>query len=419
MNIKRIEYVKEFLTEQMNHWMLFPLALTVMGISRELTGMSSPDLPVWVLCGIFPLAFFVLRCKFRRFYLFALLHIGAVGGVVLAASAAGASLRGGICVVSAFVYALHSILLQLKKDVLYSEPIQLPVGVVISVMCLLLQHYQGTDEWDAYYSLALIGAIALFFVIFYLQRYLDFLSVNKSSAGYLPASEMFRSGLGLALGYTLLGTVLLAAFTHFKGFSDFVQYVKELLLRFLRFLFSMLPGGGQEELMPVPEEIGGPPMDEVFPREEPFWLWEVLWQIVMLAAVAGILFVAVKMLIRLIKWLQEFLVLRRPRENIQEEEAFDIRERCEIEKTQERKKQNPFGAFSCRERIRKLYKKKLLSASVQMPERERNRLGYDTAREWERKLDAGGMAEIYERARYSEREVTGADVKKMKEACRS
>ncbi len=46
---------------------------------------------------------------------------------------------------------------------------------------------------------------------------------------------------------------------------------------------------------------------------------------------------------------------------------------------------------------------------------DKSGLGLYTAREWERKLEVNGMAELYERARYSDREITGADVKRMKE----
>lgn len=417
MHMKKVEYGKEFLTQQMNHWMLFPMVLTALGIRRELTGRGSPEVLLWALCSAFPLIFFAFRCRVRRFYLFALLHMGVVGGAVLL-SWSLPSLEGVLCVLCAAAYALYSIFLQMKKDALYTEPIQLPVGVTISVLSLLLQHYQGVDDWDAWYSFTLIGTIALFFIIFYLQRYLDFLAVNKSSAGYLPASEMLRSGLGLALGYTLLGAFLLAAVTHSDLFSGVVRYVKEAFLRLLRYLFSLLPESGPGDVMPLPEATEDLSMAGTLPREGPFWLWEVLWRIVETAALLALVFLAAKLLLRFLKWLRQYLVLRKPGGELQEEEAFDLRERCGIEKTQDKKKQKRFDIFSHRERIRRLYKKKLLAASMVMSERERGRLEYDTAREWEARLDAEGMAELYEQARYSRREVTGADVKRMKDACR-
>jgi len=417
MNIKRLEYVKEFLTEQMNHWMLFPLALTYMSFNRELAGMRKPDLLLWALCSVFPLVFFVFRCTVKRFSAFVLLHI-AVAALTVIFSALG-SIRGIICVFAVFGYAVHSIILQLKKGRLYCEPVQLPVAVLISAVTMVLQGqtYHGRNSWDSYYSLILIAAMGLFFIIFYLQRYLDFLAVNKSSTGYMPASEMLHSGLGLTLGYTLFGTAILVISTHFGWFSEIMNDVGNFLLWLLKLIFAKLPKGEPGTDRIIDEGVGELPTDVLPPNNEPFWLWNVLWQIVEMIFLIAIAFMAVKLLVRLLRWLQG-LVFRRPVENIQEENAYDVREKCVIEKTPEKKKQKFFASLSYRERIRKLYKRKLLSVSPLMPERERARLEYDTAREWERKLKTEGMAEIYEQARYSSHEVNGIDVKRMREACR-
>ena len=61
MSLKKIQLICEVLTEQMNHWMLFPIALTIMEMTRGQTGMEKPDMLLWVLCSLFPLLFFVLR----------------------------------------------------------------------------------------------------------------------------------------------------------------------------------------------------------------------------------------------------------------------------------------------------------------------------------------------------------------------
>lgn len=414
MKVKHIEYAKEVLTEQMNHWMLFPLVLTVMGVSRKVTGIHKPDLFLWELCSIFPLIMFIIRHKVSRFYIFALLHAGIVG-LVLGLHYI-LSFGGGICVAAAFVYAASSLRMQMRGR-LYSESIPLPVGVAVSAVAILLQHYQGTDNWDAYYTITLIGTIALFFIIFYLQRYLDFLAVNQSSAGYLPASEMFRSGLGLTLGYTLLGTVVLFISTHFTWLSDILHYAKDFLIWLLRLLFSNLSQSTPEE-DEIINQVVDTPIDNILPGDEPFWLLEVIWQIIGFIILAAVIVVLAKLLFKFIRWLLAYLVMHRAKEDIQEENAFDIREKCDLEKSTKKKKESFFGSFSYRERIRKLYKKKLLSASIQMSEQEKNRLTYDTAREWEGKLKTKGMAALYEQARYSDHEMTGTDVKKMREACK-
>ncbi len=418
MNIKRIEYLKEFLTEQMNHWMLFPLALTFMGLDRELTGMHKPDLPFWFFLSVIPLIFFVFRCMFKRFYLFALQHI-AVMGIVIFISKPG-SMHGIISVSFTFLYALLSLFLLLKKKTVYCDPIQLPVGVIISAVAMALQwwHYEGQDSWDTYYFMALIASIALFFIIFYLQRYLDFLVVNRSSTGYLPASEMLRSGLGLAVGYTLFGTAILIVSTHFGWFSKIAQYIANVILGIFKWIFSGLPKV-ESEVIPEVTDWYGDVITPELPQNETFWLWNIIGKIVGYIFLLAIAYVTVKFLIRFLKWLQNFMFYHKPSEDLQEDEVYDEREPCDVEKEFGKKKLSFFTALSPREKIRKLYKKRLLSAAIVMPERESARLEYETAREWERKLETEGMADIYEQARYSRREVTAADVKKMRYACRN
>ena len=109
------------------------------------------------------------------------------------------------------------------------------------------------------------------------------------------------------------------------------------------------------------------------------------------------------------------MVFRYQDQEIQTGEAYDFREKCEIVKDKDRKISGLFTALSPRERIRKLYKKKLTGASARMDAQDKDSLGFHTAREWESKLDLSGMAELYEQARYSNREITGADVKRMKD----
>ena len=75
--------------------------------------------------------------------------------------------------------------------------------------------------------------------------------------------------------------------------------------------------------------------------------------------------------------------------------------------------------FSPTERIRRIYKKKLLASAYLMSEAEREKLGIRTAKEWEKFLKTNGMATIYEDARYSGHVLSSEDVKRMKEACKS
>lgn len=414
MNIKRIEIVNEFLTEQMNHWMLFPLLLTVMGVVKKLLGMGEPSLALWALCSLIPLAFFVFRCRVRNLLLFLLAHLGTAA-LVFALSGQSVLTRL-VCTACVIGYIIQSLLLRLKHSAIYSEGMPLVVGVVLSAVTALFQYYQGTRGWENYYNIALIGVIALYFIIYFMDHYLDFLSMNKSSAGFLPAAEMFHSGMGLVLGYTLAGVGILVLSTQFEWLAGILRPIGDLLLKFLRFLFSR--GSHSEEFSEIaPAEMPSGDMGGMGlpPAEEPFWFWQVLEVIAIVLFGAAVLVGIGVLLWKLFKLVQKYMVFRYQDQEIQTGEAYDFREKCEIVKDKDRKISGLFTALSPRERIRKLYKKKLTGASARMDAQDKDSLGFHTAREWESKLDLSGMAELYEQARYSNREITGADVKRMKD----
>ena len=102
---------------------------------------------------------------------------------------------------------------------------------------------------------------------------------------------------------------------------------------------------------------------------------------------------------KLFRLIQKYMVFGYKERAVDTGEAYDLREKCEIEKDSGKKTRNPFSAFSPRERIRKLYKKKLTAATARNNLLNKNSPGLYTAREWERKLELSGMADIYEQAR--------------------
>ena len=97
----------------------------------------------------------------------------------------------------------------------------------------------------------------------------------------------------------------------------------------------------------------------------------------------------------------------------------DIRESCAIEK---RGKESPgwFAFLNNRERIRKIYRKQVLKHKDSIVgDRSVGALEYMTAQECCRKLpeekdSAGALKDIYEKARYSEQDITSDDVRRIK-----
>ena len=188
-----------------------------------------------------------------------------------------------------------------------------------------------------------------------------------------------------------------------------------------RILFMLLPKGGDAgELIPM-ENTGSNDASglEGLPVGEAFWLWELLEYaavILFFCGCACVLFRAVKWLIRYVK--EKFDSNKTDSGNIHtgQEDVFDVREKCRIEKKEHNgSRAGLFQRFTPVERVRRLYKKRVLSGRLE--KEDRDKLKYMTARECGDALSLPDMAGLYEQARYSDRETTAEDVKRMKLAC--
>ena len=422
MNPKKLEYFTEFLIEQMNHWMLFPLALAVMGFSRQAENFyARPDMLAWILCSLFPLALFWQRSRISSFTRLVPAHLFTAAFAFLI-PVQNPSTGRVVCVGSAVLYVLLSFRLYLKKQTIFSSPVQLPVALMISCFSILLHRdaFQGAGNWKRYCFLPLIFSFGLFFVILFLKRYEDFLNANHSSAGYLPDTEILHSGLGLAVTYTLTVVFIMISAVYLSFFKTIGDWIKDKFLIFLRWLLQKLPKSNVIEEYPAKDIdfgfSGGLPISQ---GRTTFWLWTLLEYI----AIAGLLLLlcvfAFKMLLRFIAYIRSRLFLSKRAVPEEEEEVWDIREKFETPKKAARRHGRRTGPLSYGERIRKLYKKKLLASRArgQMARQDGDHLHIYTAREWEQKLSANGMAALYESARYSEREMNAEDLQAMKQAC--
>lgn len=411
----RIEIITEFLVEQMNHWMLFPLAITVMGLASEHTGCTKPDFTMWILTGFLPFLFFLARTNLQHFAAFLGAHI-AICVLTLVIPSADICSRV-LCILFTSIYFVYSFYLRLKGRSPYALPFHPAAAAGLSAAAVILLHYQGLKAWDKYSVFLLIGVFALYFVIYYLKHYLEFLAVNQGSTGYLPAGEMFRSGLGLVLGYTLISTIVMVLSINVVWLEKLTAALKKALFALLRAFFSLFDAseGHQEITSPGASPIMLGDAAPLPADEESFWLWKVL-EILLTAAIACLLlYGCIRLLITLVRFIRERFAPGLGRKIKEETEHNpDIREKCEVIKKSKNGGRISFGFLSPRARIRKIYKNKLLSSD----DLSRSNPGLLTARESERRLQAKGMADIYERARYSYGKVTAEDVRGMKDACK-
>lgn len=421
---ERLKLVIEILTSQMNHWIFFAFVMAVRGITMGFMGNSTgdePDFLLWAVCGLVPIAFFLVRCYAERLWLFVLYH----GAVLAVLSAAALLYRNGtvICAVCAVVYTICSLKMRLgENSAVYSEGIHPLAAVGLSAAANFLFHIEdGMPDWDRYYLFILIGVLACYMIIYYLKHYLNFLRLNESSAGYLPAGEMLSAGMGLILPYTLFGVMILLLSLNVDWLEPIFRVLTKGLKEVLRFIFRLLSvSDAAEEPISVEKSISYSPEAEMLspPEAENFWLWEVLEYAVLILFACGCVFALVKGLRWLVRYLREHFGRNAAGENIitGREDVLDVREKCSIEKSGSGSKSlSLFRIFTPVERVRRLYKKRVLSGKDGI--KDRGTLKVMTARECGEALSLPNMARLYEQARYSDKEITSEDVRRMKLAC--
>ncbi|MCM1189058.1 MAG: hypothetical protein NC541_07145 [bacterium] len=414
MKEQYLNFTTEFLVEQMNHWMLFPAVTAV----SFFAGADRPDILLWALTGLFPVLFFLIRGRLQKLRFLLAAHFAAVApAFFIPADVAGRLL----CVLCAFGYLIYSLSLRLKRKELYTLPCHPFLAVAVTAVSFLLHRYQGRiDGWEHYYIIALIGFFFLYSIVQYLQHFADFLTLNRSTAGYLPAEDMLRSGLGLVLGYAFFGVLVMALSINITWLDGLVQALKQGLLSLLRAFFTFLAQSGEPGEF-IPEGTSSAQEPFLLPEaEETFWLWRVLEFLFTAALVCVFFYLVIKALIRFIRFLRRFFLgglLRRETE-ANTEAATDVREKC----TPSKQKRRAGGglSFSLRDpafRVRRLYKKTVLSDALPGDKSDSRLFSRLTAREWEGRLHLDGMAEIYEKARYSGKKTTAEDVRRMKAVC--
>ena len=413
MRRTKIILLRELLVTQMNFWALFPVMLTLLILSGVMQGKAAPVLIWCLLMSLLPFALYFLRQYVPSPGVFIALHIGIIVFLHLVLVDSGmirfASVGMGI------VFIVNSIYLRLRFDQ-DDDKVMSPVGaVLIAGGCFLLLQYQGQLQWKGFVCFLLILVLCLYFLIYYIEEYLSFLSVNEGSAGHIPEKEIFRSGMKLALGYTVLGALILfltADITWLKGITDLL---KQVLIAFVSIVIYLFMSTGKPmELRYQQSGQGGGPL---FPNDasESFWLWNVLTYITLLAIGVGIMIAAYKGIRSAIRylhgnWEHKFQGTQTP----QLSDDNDRRERLQTDGFSKKRGRILPKFLSVNERVRRLYHKQALRLGT-----DSDRLRRMTARECAGRLQMPVLGETYEKARYSGQECTTAELKRMKAECKT
>lgn len=409
MKKERIIMIRELLVTQMTHWLLFLLAVTVLG----LVSAKEPVIWKWSVLGLVPYLLFLIRRYSNHFLVFMGSHIAFILLLtVIPYVDLAEQIAFYVCVIG---YVAYSFYLRVRTKKRLTGVINPIAGVGAAAVCRLFQHYQGIPEWEKYYVVPVILFLCFYFIQMYLEQYQHFLIVNDSSTGHIPEKAIFRSGVSLVSLFSV-GTAILLLLTSDVGWVGRIATVlKNILIWVLRLLFR---GGGEEVEEILPQETTHQKQDHgMMPTEEaePALIWVILEKLVMIAMAVAFAALIIWAVYSLIKFLHDRFQSRIVTDEEELENTTDIREKCEIERR--RSKKHPFfGFLSTKERIRRIYKKEVWTGRWQLAkDGSPDVLRRLTAKECGEGLARNRLAQVYEKARYSQEECTSEDIRRAKE----
>ena len=408
MKKDRILMLQELLVTQMNHWILFLIVVTILGVIRA----DRPVLWKWVLVSLVPLLFGIVRRYSNHFLIFVISHVLPLAFLIMVPSEAWIE-KMALMLLGAG-YVAYSFYLRIKTEDRLDGVLNPAAAVGIAGVGLLLQHYQGNREWESYYVPPVIIFLGLYFIQLYLEQYLHFMIVNDSSKGRIPEKQMFRSGITLVMIFSAAVMVVLLLTSDIGWVGEIASVLKMVLIWLLRLLLT-----GQEVTEEVPMEE-----QEVVPKQDTGWMpvedaepsmfWLVLEKIVIVLVYVALIALCLLAIYALVTFLYNRFQQTLDKDKDEPDEVNDIREKCEVERF--RKERKPLFEFlSTRERIRRMYKKEVWAARMKLvTDGSPAFLKKLTAKECGKAMEREELAKVYEKARYSEEECTGEDIRKAK-----
>lgn len=410
MKKRIIEISREILVILMNHWVFALAALTLMGIFP----VEKPYVALWPFLSVIPVAFYAIREKVQKFYLFFLLHFAFLALAVLVPL----ELFPKICIILiTAVYIILSVRIRILEGVTRVEQFH-PIFMVVAmaVLSMALQRF-SEKNWQWIY----VAAVLLYFVCYFLRSFLldyeQFLVFNASSASNLPEKAVFRSGMKQTLLFisVSVGVMLLAAGV--KGLAALGNMLKNGLLGILRFLFSLLPEEAEvkEEIVEeviVPSAQSG--MQELMPAGEAGKFWVILQEILLVLVTVGTIVAAVWALVKFCKYLWDRFHRSSEQVWMDSDSVRDIRENCQIERGSVRKSRIPLFRDN-REKVRRIYRSRILKRKAEIIGAQPSEiLAYFTAGECCQAISERELERVYEKARYTEEDISVEEVKRAR-----
>lgn len=410
MNSTRYYYFREYFISQTNHWFFYVAVLLYS--ATQLENPTVGDGICWFILGFLPLILYIIRDSVEQFAIVAVLHLLLFSSIFFL-PVSDPSVRR-IFMMFSLLYSAASFLKALSSTGKLSRAV--PLYISLPIYAVVPFYYDIKEIPVSYfpYCMAMILFILNWFLAFFLDKYLYFIAVNTETASTMPKERIFRSGLKFSVLYLSIAGSILTLISIFTIPGQFYRDVRLWFRDKLKMLLSLLLSGYvPDENGPLPTELANDVATGAFTPESggPAFFWVIMEYVAkfFLSILLPVAFIYI--VYRLLRFLLRIRYHFSPEEEEAEEDE-DIHESLSPKSTpifQEEKEK----FMSITQQIRFLFKRKALSTTD-----EPESLRCVTAREFAEEQHNLSLAEIYEKARYSQKTCDREDLKKMQAAFR-
>lgn len=412
MNSNRLTILRQFLVSQFNHWSLFAIAFGFALILDD--SLKCGQLPAWQwgVAGIIYFFMYFVRRNIPQLWASAMLHIPIV--ILFGLVPFGNVCHCVVFFIFGTVYAAMSIRHQLVFKTMSDNTISMPVVIGITFLMLGLQHYFGIEENDDICKYTVILLIVIYFIQYYLEHFISFVSLNKDSTGCLPAKEILGSGMGLVMLFSVGTVAVLLMSTDFTWLKSIISFFRDTVAAWIRELLSGMRGAD-----PVVIENGEKKTDGLMetlqniPAQEETILSKIVnvaGTVVIAVAVTIAVILVIFEVIRLIK---DLIRIRTKEEELGVVDTYEKLEKKHVRTVKTEK----LRGLTPQMKIRRMYKRKISHDRKKIiGNASAFYLNRFTSGECEKALCLDGMSRVYDKARYSGETVTDEDVRAMKDS---
>lgn len=405
-----LEICREFLVVQMNHLTFMAVGITILGVMKQENAMFLP----WLFVSIVPFLHYFLRLLVKKIYIFFPLQV-LTSLVCIFLPMPNIVFKVLVCI-SVVLYAIWSAVIKVKGEIPVEDIFHPAFTVIVIGVTSMVQSYFGYDSWTKYFMLMIFIGLLCYFLHMYIEKYQHFIHVNQYSASNIPEKAIFKVGFKQTCLYTITCLVIVFLSANLNWFAYAFKTFLYVVLWIVRTFLDWLGGESTmdtlpEEELPVTDNSGfSPPVE----GSTTYLLWRILEYIVLPAVSIAIIVAIFYGIYKVLKYI--FLNFRRYTFS---EETFnggvDIRESVEIEKSD----RGVFRLFSFknnRDKVRKLFKRYILKEKkLIIGDAEQEELRFITAKECCEKLTKTELSRVYDKARYSESDITAEDLKVLKQ----